>query len=435
MSDIYAVAGNPVFHSRSPGIFNAAFKELSLDAVYVRLAASTAEEVLSTTREVGIKGLNITSPFKTDVIPFLDEVKADAQRVGSVNTVIERDGRLIGYNTDVAGVVGALKESEFEPKGKKAVVVGAGGAGRAAALALLSSGADVVLVNRTAAKADEAARILGCDALPLEHIGDALKGAHLLISSISSNGRVIEPSLLSKELTLFEANYGHPTALLRDATDAGCRLIDGRLWLLHQALPAFTLFTGKDAPAKHMRKALWKKRWAPHTNIALIGFMGTGKSSVAREIAGLSGLTFVDTDSAVEQRAGLPIAEIFDLKGEETFRMMEQAELQELWTLSHSAVSCGGGAVLSKRNRRVLRSTCVPVWLWADVKTVLARIGDSAVRPLLNGRNPEASTETLLKERLFHYASTSDFIINTAGKSPEEIAKRIWDEVGNTFNG
>jgi shikimate dehydrogenase len=259
MSDIYAVAGNPVFHSRSPGMFNAAFKELSLDAVYIRLAASTAEEVLSTAREVGIKGLNITSPFKTDVIPFLDEVEADAQRVGSVNTVVERDGRLIGYNTDVAGVVGALQESDFEPKGKKAVVVGAGGAGRAAALALLSSGADVVLVNRTAAKADEAAQILGCDALPLEHIGDALKGAHLLISSISSNERVIEPSLLSKELTLLEANYGRPTALLRDATDAGCRVIDGRLWLLHQALPAFTLFTGKGAPAKHMRKALWKK--------------------------------------------------------------------------------------------------------------------------------------------------------------------------------
>jgi shikimate dehydrogenase len=434
MSDIYAVAGNPVFHSRSPGIFNAAFKELSLDAVYVRLAASTAEEVLSTTREVGIKGLNITSPFKTDVIPFLDEVKADAQRVGSVNTVIERDGRLIGYNTDVAGVVGALKESEFEPKGKKAVVVGAGGAGRAAALALLSSGADVVLVNRTAAKADEAARILGCDALPLEHIGDALKGAHLLISSISSNGRVIEPSLLSKELTLLEANYGRPTALLRDATDAGCRVIDGRLWLLHQALPAFTLFTEQGAPEKHMRKALWKKRWAPHRNIALIGFMGTGKSSVAREIAGLSGLTFIDTDRAVEHKAGLPIAEIFDLKGEETFRMMEQAELQELWTLSHSVVSCGGGAVLSKRNRRVLRSTCVPVWLWADVHTALARIGETDTRPLLNGQSPESRARALLQERLFLYACTSDLLINTRGKTPREIAARIWDEVHYAFD-
>ena len=415
-------------------MFNAAFKELSLDAVYIRLAASTAEEVMSIVREVGIKGLNITSPFKTEVIPFLDEVEPDAHRVGSVNTVVERDGRLIGYNTDIAGVVGALNESEFEPKGKKAVVVGAGGAAKAAALALLSSGAHVVLVNRTAQKADEAARILGCHALPLERIEEALKQAHLLISCISSEDRIIEPSLFHDGLIVLDANYSRPTALLQDATLAGCRVIDGRLWLLHQALPAFTLFTGKDAPAKQMRKALIQKRWTPHRNIALVGFMGTGKSSVAREIAGLAGLTFIDTDKAIEQKAGLPIAEIFDLKGEETFRMMEQAELQELWSLSRSVVSCGGGAVLSKRNRRTLRSTCVPVWLWADVRTTLTRISETDTRPLLNGQDLEARARALLKERLFLYACTCDLLVGTEGKSPHQIATRIWDEVHHTFD-
>jgi shikimate dehydrogenase len=434
MSDIYAVAGNPIFHSRSPRMFHAAFKELSVDAVYIRLAASTAEEVISTARQVGIKGLNITSPFKTDVIPFLDEVEADAQRVGSINTVVERDGRLIGYNTDVAGVAGALKESEFEPQGKKAVVVGAGGAAKAAALALLSSGAHVVLANRTAQKADEAARTLGCDALPIERIEEALKKAHLLISCISSEERFIEPSLLHEGLVVLDANYSRPTALLQDATHAGCRVIDGRLWLLHQALPAFTLFTGKDAPAKQVRKALIQKGWTPHRNIALVGFMGTGKSSVAREIAGLAGLTFIDTDRAIEQKAGLSIAEIFDLKGEETFRVMEQAELHELWSLSHSVVSCGGGAVLSKRNRRTLRSTCVPVWLWADVRTALTRMGETDTRPLINGQEPEARARALLKERLFLYACTCDLLINTEGKSPHQIATRIWDEVHHTFN-
>ena len=117
MSDIYAVAGRPIFHSGSPRMFNAAFKELALDAVYIRLAASTAEEVLSTAREVGIKGLNVTSPFKSDMLPLLDEVDADARRVGSVNTVIERNGRFIGHNTDISGVIGALKDSNFEPRG------------------------------------------------------------------------------------------------------------------------------------------------------------------------------------------------------------------------------------------------------------------------------------------------------------------------------
>ena len=415
-------------------MFNAAFRELSLDAVYIRLAASTAEEVLSTAREVGIKGLNVTSPFKSDILPLLDEVDADAQRVGSVNTVIERNGRFIGHNTDIAGVIGALKHGNFEPRGKKTVVLGAGGAGRAAALALMASGAHVTLVNRTAAKADEVARLLGCDAVPFERIGDALRDAHLLVSAISSEGRVIEPSLLSKELTILEAVYGRTTALLQDASDAGCTVVDGRNWLLHQALPAFTLFTGKGAPARQMRKALWQKRWASHTNVALIGFMGTGKSSVAREMAGLSGLSVIDTDKAVEIREGLSIAEIFDQKGEATFRMMEQDELQELWNVSRTVVSCGGGAVLSKRNRRVLRSTSVPVWLWADVPTALARLDGIGTRPLLDREETESRARGLLAKRLFLYACTADLLVNTRDKTPNDIAQRIWDEIHHTFD-
>jgi shikimate dehydrogenase len=434
MSTIFAVAGNPIFQSRSPRMFNAAFRKLSLDAVYTRLAASTAGEVIATARDVAIDGLNITSPFKADIIPYLDEVDADAEKVGSVNTVVHRMGRFIGYNTDVAGVLGALKENGFEPAGKQAVVLGAGGAGRSATFALLSSGAQVVLVNRSFEKAHEAANVLGCSALPIERLDEALKKAHLLISAISSEERVIEPSLLSTELTLLEANYARPTALIQDATRAGCRVVDGRLWLLHQALPAFKHFTGVSAPVDVMRKTLWKKSWAPHRNIALIGCMGTGKSTIAREIAALAGMTVVDIDKAVEEKAGLSIAEIFDREGEESFRVMERAEVQKLWNVSHAAVSCGGGAVLNKRNVQTIRSTSVPVWLWADARTILARIGDTCTRPLLNGQDPERRLQTLLGERRFLYASAADFLINTEGKRPDEIARRIWNEVHSTFD-
>ena len=313
-------------------------------------------------------------------------------------------------------------------------MLGAGGAGRAAALALLSSGADVVIVNRSFEKAEEAANMLGCSAVPIERIGEALKGAHLLISAISSGERVIEPSLLSTELIVLEANYGRPTALVQDATRLGCRVIDGRLWLLHQALPAFTHFTGESAPADVMRKALRKKTWAPHRNIALVGFMGSGKSTIARAIAGLTGMAVIDIDKTVEEEAGLSIAEIFDRKGEESFRTMERAEVQKLWSVSHAVVSCGGGAVLNKRNVQTIRSTSVPVWLWANAKTLLARIGDTDTRPLLYGQDFGDRVETLLEERRFLYASTADFLINTEGKTPEEIAGRIWSEVHNTFN-
>ncbi len=435
MSKIYAVAGNPVFHSRSPRMFNAAFRELALDAVYTRLAASTAEEAITAAREVGIDGLNITSPFKAAVIPHLDELDADARKIGAVNTVAQSAGRFVGYNTDVAGVLGALKESGFDPAGKKTVVLGAGGAGRAAALALLSTGADVVIVNRSLERAEEAAGILRCHALPIERIDEALTGAHLLISTISSDERVIEPTLLSRELTVLEANYARPTLLVQDASRAGCSLIDGRLWLLHQAIPAFKHFTGEPAPGDAMRKALWKRAWAPHRSIALIGLSGSGKSTIAREIADLAGLTAIDIDNMVEEKAGLPIAELFEREGEETFRIMERAEVQKLWNVSGAVVACGGGAVLRKRNIQTIRSTCVPVWLWANPKTLLARIGDTGTRPLLNDQDPEGRVETLLEERRFLYASTAYFLIDTEGKSPKEIAERIWNEIRNTFNG
>jgi shikimate dehydrogenase len=434
MSKIFAVAGNPVFQSRSPRTFNAAFRELALDAVYTRLAASTAEEVITTARDVGIDGLNITSPFKADIIPYLDEVEADAGKIGAVNTIVRSAGRFVGYNTDVAGVLGALKESGFDPAGKQTVVLGAGGAGRAAALALLSAGADVVLVNRSLERAEEAASILRCHALPIERIDGALTGAHLLISTISSGERVIEPTLLSRELTVLDANYARPTALVQDATRAGCSLIDGRLWLLHQAIPAFKHFTGEPAPPDAMRKALWKKTWASHRNIALIGLSGSGKSTVAREIADLAGMTVIDIDNMVEEEAGLSIAELFDREGEETFRMLERAELQKLWNVSRAVVACGGGAVLRKRNIQTIRSTSVPVWLWASPKTLLARIGDTGTRPLLHGQDPARRVETLLDERRFLYASAADFLVNTEGKRPEEVAERIWHEVHNAFN-
>ena len=182
---------------------------------------------------------------------------------------------------------------------------------------------------------------------------------------------------------VLDANYGHPSALVEDAERAGCTLIDGREWLLGQALPAFRLFTGRaDAPASQMRKALWKRRVDGRRNIALIGFAGSGKSAVAQDLASMSGMTFVDIDGRIEEKAGTSIAEIFASKGEEEFRRMEQAEIEEIGLDSNQVVSCGGGAVMNRSNVRVLRNNCLSVWLWADVKTALSRIGETSNRAL-----------------------------------------------------
>ena len=433
MTRLFAVAGSPVFHSKSPLIFNTAFRELAIDAAYLRLAASGAEEIVSVAREVGMDGLNITSPFKADILRYLDEVDPDALRVGAVNTVVRRGGRLKGYNTDVAGVLEAIRGSGLDPAGQKAVVLGAGGAGRAACLALVSAGARVTLINRTLEKAEKSAERLGCTAAALDRAKEALGGARLLVSAVSSGERLIEPAALRQDITVLDANYGRPSALVRDAQGAGCTLIDGREWLLGQALPAFELFTERQAPATQMRKALWKKRLDGRKNIALIGFMGTGKSVVAEILASLSGMAFVDIDKKIEEKAGMSISDLFAAKGEGEFRRMEQAEIEEMSLESNQVVSCGGGAVMNRSNVRALRNNCLSVWLWADVRTALDRIGDAGTRPLLHSADPEEAARTLLTARMPSYARTSDLLVSTNGKEPRRIAERIWNEIHQAF--
>jgi shikimate dehydrogenase len=430
---LYCVAGDPIFQSKSPRMFNDAFRELAIDAAYVRLAASTAKEVIATARETGMDGLNITAPFKTDIMTYLDRIEEGARTIGSVNTVVREEGRFVGYNTDIAGVLGAVRSSGFDPSQAEAVVLGAGGAARAAVLALKSVGAHVVLVNRTFDKAREAAQTLGCEALPLEQIGDALNEARLLISAVSTEERIVDPSLLTRGLTVLDAYYARPTALTTDATRAGCTVIDGREWLLAQAIPAFTLFTGRSAPEELMRRTLWKRRVDSRRNIALIGFMGSGKSIVAERLGAASGMPVIDMDRNIEEKAGLSIAEIFEKSGEEDFRRMEQAEIDDIRLVSERVISCGGGAVMSYPNVRVLRNNCLSVWLWVSVKTALERIVSTATRPLLDGIRPEETAGELLSRRVPHYARTCDLMISTEETSPEEIAERIWHEVHHTF--
>jgi shikimate dehydrogenase len=414
-------------------MFNTAFRELEIDAHYVRLAASSAREVMTTAREIGIEGLNITAPFKTDIIGELDDIDTEARKVGSVNTVVRRDGAYVGYNTDIAGVARAVKGGGFDPRGQKGVVIGAGGAARAAAYALIREGCRVTIVNRTFERARDAAEALGCDSLPLDRLPEAIEGARLLVSAVSTETSLVDPGLLPAGMVVLDANYGRPSPFASDER-GDIVLVDGREWLLGQALPAFELFVVRDAPEAAMRKALWKKRRDARRNIALIGFMGTGKSVVAQRISALSGMRLVDIDKRIEDTSGTTIAEIFRTQGEAEFRRIEQAEIEELGLDVDQVAACGGGAVMNRSNVRVLRNNCLSVWLWADIGMTLDRVGDTASRPLLgSGAGTETAARALLAKRIPFYARTSDLLVNTAGKTPEEIAGRIWDEFGNSF--
>lgn len=256
---LYAVVGKPIAHSRSPAMHTAAFQALGIPARYVRLVAGSAGEALKKAQALGARGLNVTAPFKEDFARLCDTLDATAETLGAVNTVMFRDGRILGFNTDVYGVAQALQSNGVTLKGNKAVVLGAGGAAKAAVHALISGGAKVTVANRTAQKAQGIAESMGCGHSTLRpvELRGAFKDAEIVVSAVSTTKRIVPRSLLKETMTILEANYTAETTLTRDALQKGYRVIDGREWLLFQGAEAFEIFTGRKAPLAIMRKAVY----------------------------------------------------------------------------------------------------------------------------------------------------------------------------------
>ena len=433
MESLFAVAGSPILKSRSPEIMNAAFRALSVPALYTRMAPSDAADIIATVKSMEIKGLNVTAPFKEAIIPYLDGLDHNARTIGSVNTVVNKSGNLRGYNTDFIGVRDALIRNGVDPRGKNAVVLGASGAGRAAVFALRSLSARVTVVNRTYKRARGLASSMECTSLPIEEVDEAVRDADILISCIPSCKRIINPSSFRKGMAVLDAHYSSGTALTRDARAAGARVIDGREWLLFQALPAFKLFTGQDAPEDVMRRALYSGGGPSPTNVGLIGFMGSGKSAAGRGVARRLGMAARDTDGGIVDGTGLSISEIFTRYGEDHFRTLEEAEVRRVKNLSRTVISFGGGAVLKETNRNIISGRCLSVWLWASPDVVMDRIGGDRGRPLFGGRARGAEVEALLRARFPFYARAADLIINTDGCTAEETVERICHEIGTTL--
>ncbi len=429
----FAVAGDPILHSRSPEMFRAAFRASSMNAVYLRFAGSAANEIARMARSMHIHGFNITAPYKEKILPFLDDMDEAARRSGAVNTVILDKGKLVGFNTDIEGVREALLGHGVAMGGKKALILGAGGAAKAAALALVSQGARVILVNRTLERAQDIASAFSCRAAPVEAIPQEMDGADILISCISLGMSMVPRHSLRKDLVVLDAHYREETPLVRDAKARKCTVIDGREWLLFQGACAFRHFTGQEPPVLAMRSALYGDGECPRKNIALIGFMGTGKSTVGRHLAEGLKMTHIDIDGEIERKNASSITDIFKTLGEGPFRRMEERQIDAAARMSGRIISCGGGAVLNTASIDRLRSSATIVWLNAGVETILQRVGIDRSRPLLNVPDRKTEIEKMLRVRTGYYARACDLVINTDEKEPGEIAKRIYDEINTSL--
>jgi shikimate dehydrogenase len=273
---IYGIFGYPVSQSLSPAMHNAAFTHLGLDCVYLAFDVDprNVAQAVSSIRALGLCGINVTIPHKQSVMAGLDEIAPEASMVGAVNTIVNENGRLKGYNTDVSGVLRALhSELEFAPRGKNIFIVGAGGASRAVIVAMCTGGArSVSIVNRTYLKARKLSEefspqfgSVAFSAAPLDdadRVAELIAQADIVINCSSAGMGDVEPlclplDLLGKDCVVYDLVYKPPvTPLVRDSRALGLKSESGLGMLLYQGVDAFEIWTGEDAPVEVMREAL-----------------------------------------------------------------------------------------------------------------------------------------------------------------------------------
>ena len=275
-TQLCGLLGNPVEHSLSPAIHNAAFEKLGLNYAYLAFPVEdeNLENAIRGIRALGhIRGFSVTIPHKVSIIPLLDSVETTAKHIGSVNTIIKDRGVLVGSNTDASGALQALRQGSVDLAGQRVVMLGSGGAARAIAFGLCLEGkiGDLTLMGiddkeRTALAEDlreKTQTTIADHSLNSESLEPALANAHLLIhcTPIGMHPKIghscIPKELLHPGLTVMDIVYNPlNTQLLQDAQAAGCQTIQGSEMFLHQAVGQFELWTGQPAPVDTMRNIL-----------------------------------------------------------------------------------------------------------------------------------------------------------------------------------
>lgn len=403
----YGLLGRKLGHSFSPQIH----KELG-DYAYL-LFEREPEEVEAFLKSGEFTAINVTIPYKQTVMPYCAELSPAAQAIGSVNTIVRRpDGSLYGHNTDYDGFAYMLRSADIDPKGKKVLLLGNGGAAKTVRAVLRELGAaEVVTISRSGE--DNYANL------------DRHKDAAVIVNT-TPVGMYPETEAAAVDLTMFpnckaaaDLIYNPSrTVFLQQAESLGMKTVNGLGMLVEQARCASELFVGKAIDPTETAR-ITAKIAAETLNIALIGMAGCGKTTVGTELACRLGRTFVDMDEEIVKRAGKSIPEIFAEDGEEAFRSVETEVLRELAPQSALVIATGGGVVTRERNLPLLRKNSRIVRLLRPVEEL-----ESAGRPL----SEKFTAARLAMEREQLYNAWQE--ISVPVTEPTETAERIIKEVG-----
>lgn len=259
---LYGVLGDPVSHSLSPLMHNTAFEHIGLNAVYLAFGVKDKHLVgaVAGIRALGIKGASVTIPHKIHVMDYLDEIDETALKIGAVNTIVNKEGYLYGYNSDCLGAMSALKEKTVI-QGKKVVMAGAGGAARAIGFGIIAEGGYLTILNQIKEEGERLAADLNANYHPLSeyrnHHGDIFINTTPLGMTPDTDSMAVTRDYLNKDMVVMDIVYNPlETRLLKEAKQAGCTTVDGLSMFVYQGVSQFESWTGEKAPVELMRSVV-----------------------------------------------------------------------------------------------------------------------------------------------------------------------------------
>ena len=404
----YGLIGERLPHSFSKEIhekiadYQYSLKELNLD------------ELESFILSKNFKAINVTIPYKQAVIPYLDEIAPEAQAIGAVNTIVNRDGVLCGYNTDFGGMRALIERAGVDLKYKKALILGTGGTSRTAAAVCERLGAKAILrVSRSGRE----------DSITYEEAYRDHADADVIINTTPCGmypdifGCPIDLDRFTRLSGVIDAVYNPlNTSLVLEARARGIDAGSGLYMLVAQAVLAAELFTGRELDTVKLTNSIYDEIYFDKRNIVLTGMPGSGKSTVGRIIAEKLGRDFIDTDSLIVERYG-EITGIFAQFGEQTFRDYESEIICELAPLTGKVISTGGGAILRPVNVGALRRNGELFFIDRSPEYLIP----TADRPLADEK---AKIEKLYEERIDIYMDTADYIID-GDCDPDDVADSV----------
>ena len=449
------IFGNPIAHTLSPIIHDNLSLIFQNNEKYIPFKIEKdLNKYVYEAYNSGILGLNITVPYKQEVIGTLIDIDDDAKKIGAVNTLVRTTGGYKGYNTDMPGLARAIISENIKLNDSKVIILGAGGAARAVAYMCGKYNCKAVyIINRTYDNArklcdDMKSIFYNCDfvACSSENYNSIPKDKYLFIQSTSVGLKPTDGIPLISDESFYDMAVAgvdliyNPavTPFIRLLADKGIKTMNGLKMLLYQGIMAYELWNNieinDDIAMSIYRKLCYVLYDKPHLSIEnrqlpnkiiLVGYMGSGKTTVGKKLAKQLGYNFVDTDEYIVEKEGRSISDIFRDSGEEYFRNLETSIIDELnEKYSNCIISTGGGMPLRKENREKLLNMGKVYFLNASADTIYIRVKNSTDRPLLAGDKLYDKIKKMLWDRMDKYCFCSDYVID-ANMDVESIIKSI----------